>query len=470
MQDRLVSFIQVLRSHDVRISPAETLDAMEVAALLGYADPRRLEDGLGAALAKTAEEQAIFRRCFERFFHQQLTDFAVSPGERHGDDAPGPAAAVAQDSGGASGGQAALQAAAQSSPGLGALLQSPLMQGLLENDSARLSLELTRAAGAAGLPQIRMFTQKGQYTRKILQQMGEAQFREAVLELERAGDPALPVLLRYRDSLRERVRDHVEQEYLLHAEGHNRRFLEQILAETRLNNIDAAHMQRVRELVRRMARRLAARHAHRRRRSRRGQLNAAQTLRRGVATDGVLFNTVWRRRRRDRPQVLAVCDVSGSVAAYARFLLLFLYSVQEVLPRVRSFAFSSHLGEVSQLFRELPVEVAIEATNRRYGGATDYGTSLTDFKKLVFDDVDSATTVLILGDARNNHGDARLDVLQGIYRRAHRVIWLNPESRRAWGTGDSEMLRYQTACHVTAECNNLKQLDRIIDQLIKSSR
>ena len=93
-----------------------------------------------------------------------------------------------------------------------------------------------------------------------------------------------------------------------------------------------------------------------------------------------------------------------------------------------------------------------------------------DFANLALDDINSSTTVIILGDARNNRGDPKLEIMQSIYQRAKQVIWLNPESRRAWGSGDSEMLRYQSACHFTAECNNLKQLERIVDQLLKSTR
>jgi uncharacterized protein with von Willebrand factor type A (vWA) domain len=141
-----------------------------------------------------------------------------------------------------------------------------------------------------------------------------------------------------------------------------------------------------------------------------------------------------------------------------------------VLPKVRSFAFSSHMGEVSDLFKEHELEKAIELVNWKYGGATDYGGSLEDFARLALDDIGSSTTVIILGDARNNGGDPKLEIMQSIYQRSKQVIWLNPESRRAWGTGDSEMLRYQTTSHFTAECNNLKQLERIIDQLLKSTR
>jgi uncharacterized protein with von Willebrand factor type A (vWA) domain len=189
-----------------------------------------------------------------------------------------------------------------------------------------------------------------------------------------------------------------------------------------------------------------------------------------MAHDGVLFHTHWRSRRRDRAQLMALCDVSGSVAAYAGFLLMFLYSLQDVLPRMRSFAFSHHLGEISELFRDEPLERAIELANWRFGGATDYGGSLRDFATLALDDINRSTSVIILGDARNNRGNPELEIMQSIYQRSKQVIWLNPEPRQAWGTGDSEMLRYQTACHFSAPCGNLQQLERVVDQLLKSVR
>ena len=140
------------------------------------------------------------------------------------------------------------------------------------------------------------------------------------------------------------------------------------------------------------------------------------------------------------------------------------------LPKVRSFAFSSHLGEVSSFFVENPVERAIELVNWQYGGATDYGGSFEDFKNLAIADIDRRSTILILGDARNNQGDPKLEILRTIFERSKQVIWLNPEPRRTWGTGDSEMNRYQTACHISVECGNLRQLERVVDRLLKSTQ
>jgi hypothetical protein len=474
MQSSLVSFIQVLRTHDVRISPAETLDAMNVATTLGYADRGLLRDGLAMTLAKTPEEEAVFLTCFDRYFRQDLADFALEDSADAARDAPpeGEATANGNDENDEAATEtlSPLAQAASEDPALQSMMASELMQSLVNNDRNALTVAIGSAAERAGLRQIQMFTQKGQFTRKILDQMGEDQLRGAIIELERMQSPALVELQRYRDVLREQVRDHVEREYLLHAEGKTRQFMDEVLQKTRLNNIESMYMHKVQELVRKMARRLASRHSRKRRQFKRGQLNMAKTIRKGIANDGVMFETHWRQVRREKPQILAVCDVSGSVAAYAKFLLLFLYSLQDVLPRVRSFAFSSHLGEVSRYFDDYPVEKAIELVNWKYGGATDYGSSLKDFARLALDEINSNTTVIILGDARNNNGDPQLQIMQSIYQRCKQVLWLNPESRKVWGSGDSEMLRYQSACHFTAECNNLKQLERIVDQLLKSTR
>lgn len=468
MQSSLVSLIKVLRSHNLRISPAETLDAMQVANQLGYTNRAQLRDGLAMALTKTLEDESVFLQCFDQFFKHELaalevndsnTETVNSNSENGALGAPVPAAS-----------KSLLEEAATENPQLQALIKSPLMTALINSDRNALTLAIIRTGDGVGLKDIQMFTQRGQFTRKILDAMGEAQLRTAVVDLEREQSTALPALQHYRDILREQVRAHVERQYLLHAKGHDQQFMDEVLSQTKLSNIEHRYLHKVQELVRKMARKLASRHAHKRRPCKRGQLNMAQTMRKGIANDGVMFNTYWRRARHEKPQILAICDVSGSVAAYAKFLLLFLYSVQAVLPRVRSFAFSSHLGEVSQLFADLPVEKAIERVNWTYGGATDYGNSLMDFSRLALNDINRNTTVIILGDARNNNGDPKIEVMQSIYQRARQVIWLNPESRRAWGSGDSIMLRYKTACHFASECNNLKQLERFIDLLLKTTR
>lgn len=479
MPSKLVSFINVLRSHELRISPAETLDAIAVLTLLGYQDRAALRTGLSQTLTKTADDKATFFQCFDRFFtyqdpQQAANNASALDADRDAElEAETALAQMTAEPGNYPGEPNAgldLQGEIDANPELAAQLDTPLMAMLRAGDRESLALSIARAGEQVGLSGIQMFTQKGQYTRKILDALGEEHIRSAVIDLENQGSTALQELQSYRDRLREQVRDHVEREYLLHAEGRNKQFMDDILSRARLNNIEHHYLHRVHDLVRKMAKKLAARHARKRKLTRRGQLNMTKTLRRGIANDGVMFDVYWKSVKRSRPQILAICDVSGSVAAYAKFLLMFLYSLSDVLPRVRSFAFSSHLGEVSELFAQHPLEKAIELVNWKYGGATDYGNSLLDFASLAMDDIDSNTTVIMLGDARNNNGDPKLEVMQSIYQRAKQVIWLNPESRKLWGSGDSEMHRYRSACHFAAECSSLQQLERVIDQLLRSTR
>ena len=193
-------------------------------------------------------------------------------------------------------------------------------------------------------------------------------------------------------------------------------------------------------------------------------------MRKNLEYDGLLFKTVWKKTRVDRPKVIAVCDVSGSVAQVARFMLLFLYSMNEVIPKVRAFAFSNYLGEVTHLFEELSVEDALTETISKWGmGSTDYGGAISDLERLIVDDLDQKTTVLILGDARSNYGDPGERALRRIQERARRVLWLNPEPRSFWNTGDSEMQKLGTACHRVEPCRTLKHLERVVSEIARTA-
>ena len=206
MQSNLVNFIQVLRTHEVRISPAETLDAVDVAATLGYSDRNLLRDGLAITLAKTPEEEVILLECFERFFRQDLADFSttetIDTGNEEAATSPAETSTLQAEEFNSTQ-LAALQRAGENLPAVDSALQTPLMQSLVSNDRNALTLAMNQAGEQVDLQKIQMFTQKGQFTRRILDAMGEEQIREAVIALEQAESPALPVLQRYRDILRE---------------------------------------------------------------------------------------------------------------------------------------------------------------------------------------------------------------------------------------------------------------------------
>lgn len=461
--DQLLAFIQFLRGKRIPVSPADTLDAIEAAELLGYTDRGLLKNGLAATLAKSRHELTAFESAFDDYF-QAAPDTSTGESlatEDHSERPPSP--------GNLSPFEENILPHDASDP-LEGLRGNKLFDALESRDESALSLAIETAAAEVKVEEISLFTQRGQYVRKMLDALGDEALRAAAIEFEQSDPAAFDALQALREQLRERIRDRVERAYLIHASAKTEDLLDDSLSKLKLGNIDHSQMARLKRLMERMARKLAARHGRKRRRYRRGKLYVGETVRRSVATDGIPFHPRWRKIERKRPQIMAVCDVSGSVAAYAKFLLMFIYALQDVLPRTRSFAFSAALGEVSDLFNALPVEEAIEKVNLKYGGATDYGRALNDFSELALAQVNHATTLIILGDARNNQADPRLDLLAEIKARAKQVIWLNPESTRLWGTGDSEMLRVRRHCHVAKECNNLNQLARVIDQLLSDRR
>jgi uncharacterized protein with von Willebrand factor type A (vWA) domain len=223
-------------------------------------------------------------------------------------------------------------------------------------------------------------------------------------------------------------------------------------------------------LVNKAARKLATQHSRRKKVTKRGLLDVRKTIAANAAFDGVQFHTRWKATRVDRPKVIAICDVSGSVSRVARFLLLFLYSLQDVMPKVRSFVFASNTVEVSDLFKGNNVEDAIAEVLQVWGNmSTNYATALEDFQEQALRQIDNKTTVIMLGDARNNQGESRSDIWQQVYRQSRRVLWLNPENKVSWDTGDSIMSEYAPYCSQVDSCQSLNDLQRILSRLLKYS-
>lgn len=248
------------------------------------------------------------------------------------------------------------------------------------------------------------------------------------------------------------------------------RTLVRTLPEDRnLLRVGADEEAAMRRAVGPLARRLASRLAVRRRRARDGRLDVGRTLRAAMSTGGVPLDPAFRRRRPHRPEVVLLCDVSGSVSAFARFSLLFTAALHGQLSRVRSFAFVDALDEVTDLFAGDPAEglrrLASEARVVGADGRSDYGAALAALLERHPDAVTPRTTLLILGDARNNHRPVNAWALAELRRRAKHVYWLNPEPAASWDTGDSVMSRYAVHTDATVECRNLRQLAAFVEAL-----
>lgn len=444
MEHVLQDLIAALRGSGVRISVSESIDAMNALRLIGYENRQILKASLSATLAKSRHDKALFDSCFDRFY--SLDDF-IDP-ETNFCSTP------------------------DSEP---AKEDSPLTWMILSGDNTGLSLSMREAALEADISSISFFTQKSLYIQRILQGMGQEDLNRDIQRLskehDRPSQQKVRALKQARTLLFETVRNFVEQQFSMFAGSTIEKILERYLRDIRLSNLEQQDFQRIHVIIKKMVKRLNSLHSRRRKTSKRGALDLKKTLRENVAYQGLIFSPQWKTKKINRPDLMVLCDVSRSVQTVARFMLLFLYGLNEEVAKIRSFIFCSNLVEVSHIFEEYPVEEALVRLQRGVGlgiflGRTDYGQSLLDFKEKWLDVVNNKTTVLILGDARNNYGNPQTDILKLIHERNKKLIWLNPESPSFWGIGDSEMKRYLPYCSFARECSTVNHLERVVDSIL----
>ncbi|WP_407149907.1 vWA domain-containing protein [Bradyrhizobium sp. ORS 86] len=454
MRENLHRFFRAARGAGVRVSPAESIDAMRAVAKVGFADRAVLRDTFLLTLAKTQDEKRALGDCFDLFFSQPEPQRDASEQQKSDDADTSGAHPSADAHGDISGGT--------ENENIG-----PLAQMLLSQDRSAISTAVVNASGAASLPDIRYFTQRGIFQTRILDAMGIQRLRDDIDELT-ASNPALAERLQEAlNGLRGTVRDAVSQALLLYGREEAENLRNEILRNAPLARIEPRQVEQMRALIRQIARRLRERYSKPRKRQRRGHLDVRRTLRRNAAWGGVPFLTAWKRKHRDRPKIVALCDVSGSVARVSDFFLLLIHSLHEVVDDVRSFAFSGHLIEVSRILETKSPEEAMKEIMAKVGfGSSDYGNSFADFEDEWMSTVTPQTTVIVLGDARSNNLDPRADILRRIGERSKRLVWLNPEGRMTWGFGDSEMPRYATFCSVVRQCSTAKQLERAVSDIV----
>lgn len=463
----IADFIGALREAGLPISPAESLDALNALSLVGLERRETAKTVLALTLVKRQEDRGVFDTLFGLYFAglKQPNE----PNAKQGNEQkPTGETNHPQDA------QASSEEAQRSDASFGAQASASSALGQSLSQQEDMGLAITQAASAENLSSIVLFTQKNQFVYKIMQRLGDEELREELKgqnqtqTLEQS--TLFSVLEKRRAQLFEQVTDYVEQQYLIFAKQKGLRFRDQHMQQVKLNQLEQADYQRMQRLVQKAARKLAAQHSHRRLTRKRGVLDVRKTIAANAAFDGALFDTRWKATRVERPKIVVICDVSGSVSRVARFLLLFLYSLQDVIPKVRSFVFASQMIEVTELLQQQQIESALETIMQRWGGmSTDYGKALAGFGSQALTKLDKKTTVIMLGDARNNQGDGRTDIWQKVYRQSKRVLWLNPEQRSSWDTGDSIMSEYSPWCSSVEPCRNLKDIEGIFSRILKYS-
>ncbi len=468
MDAKLVEFTHILRRNGVRVSLAENVDSLRATALVGLQDRLLLKDALRATIIKRNIDEPVFDELFDLYF--------TGLGEAIKGAAESLMGTMQLD-------EAAFQNLLDN---LAEILKdldidlSELARNLLTNNTGQLERMLRDAAAQAQLQNIQRSFQEGRYSHSMAQMLGVGALSKELDDLkDRLGEADIDPALRERllrllerrlqdlsDMIKRAVRLELEQQDLSQRESARL----QSLAEKSFYYLSEDDIRRMREAVTKLAQRLKNVVSIRRKRGKRGKLDLKATMRKNLQYGGVPFKIHFDRKMKDKPQVMVLCDVSDSVRNVSRFMLQFVYSLQDLYSRVRSFIFVSELGEVTQLFEEQDITAAIE---QALSGSlinvfahSDFGRAFRSFHREFLSAVNKKTTVIILGDARNNYNLPHEWVLKEIRQRAKQVFWLNPENRLTWGFGDSEMDRYIPHCDVVEECRNLNQLYRVIDRMV----
>jgi uncharacterized protein with von Willebrand factor type A (vWA) domain len=461
MDEKLVEFSGLLRQNGLRVSIAESMDTFRALGVVGLHDRATVRAALRATLVKRGVDLPTFETLFDLFFSglpdliQEVTTataqaLAMSDAEF----------------------QQFLEDLQRMIEEAGIEL-SELARALLGADAGVLAQLLREAAERAGLADIQHGFQEGRFAHAAAAALGLAGLAGELARLKEqlAGDPRVAdfIARRLQDLgaiLKAMVRDELARRDL--SRGDQQRL--QALSEKSFYYLTEEEIRRMQDAVTKLARRLRNVVSIRRRRARRGKFDPNDTLRKNLQYGGVPFRIVFDRRRKEKPQVMVLCDVSDSVRNVSRFMLQFVYSLQDLYSKVRSFIFVAEVGEITQLFQERDIHDAIETA--LHGSVinvyahSDFGRAFKAFHRDYLAAVNKRTTVIVLGDGRNNYNLPHEWVLRDLRQRAKQVIWLNPESRMTWGFGDSEMDRYAPHCTLVEECRNLHQLYRVVDRLV----
>ncbi|HEY8079508.1 MAG TPA: VWA domain-containing protein, partial [Labilithrix sp.] len=424
-----------LRRGGFAIATSQAIDAARAVRAVGFSSRADVREALAAVLVTRARDRARFDAAFDAFFAREPRRTLW---ERL--DAAGISAEEIDVV------RALLDAFASAQPDAAI--------GPLVHRGADLDRLLQLAGSARLLDGMQSPLQTGFYAHRLLEHVGTW----------RASGELASLRVRLVDALGEEraaaIAAALEREIRLAAED-VRAFVKDTverrdepregdLLATPFAALDDTEAEEVRRAVRFFVQRLRGGERVRRKRSKRGRVDAHRTLRRAMRTGGVPFVLARRARRRDKPRLMVLCDVSDSVRSVARFLLELTHASQELFAATRSFVFVSELGETTRLFGGEPLAQALA---RAWSGGvvpvthnSNYGRVLRAFEERVLGDVDRRTTVVILGDGRTNYQSEAAEVLDAIRERARALVWLCPEPRAAWATGDSAMSRYAPRC------------------------
>lgn len=457
MDKRMVEFIRALRAAGIRISLAESQDAMYGVDEVGVVDKDHFRATLKSTLVKEARDQKTFDYFFPLFFGRSTPPMHDVQQELSPEQ------------------QQMLQQALQSLMGNMQALRDLLNQMMQGKPFSQDQLdEMGDQAGMSGMSEM---YQRPWIERRMQRQAGMQELQqmiEALLEELRQMGMDQQALNELREMLQENAAGLSEQISQYVGASMAERMAEKEpdpkpdLLDVPFTELDQEQVDAIRDEIKRLAARLRSRASLRQKRAKMGTPDPRRTMRANMRYGGVPLEIRYHTRH-VKPRLVLICDVSTSMRYCAEFLLTLIYELQDQVAQTHSFIFINDLTEISMVFNELqPREAVGEVLTQNRPGYynTDLGNSLNTFEEAHYGTIDSRTTVIILGDGRNNFNDPRLDIAQDIQRRSRRLIWFNPEPQYQWGTGDSDMHRYAPLSDGVYKVSTLGELGAAVDKIL----
>jgi len=459
MLDLVLKFVSCARTAGLRVATSEVLDCLNQLKLVDILEEPQFAAVLRANFAKSRREQHHFERLYQMFFHELRQDASIVGSE--------PLSEQIHD---------ILQALAPAGEE-DATLQTVL--DFLDGDPLPYFEHLQQIGANADDQNRGPGSNLGAVTQRL----------EIMLGLNAAETALEQFFADHRDQMNWEVRRDLDAHFKNRLDSarwlltHDRRANadsadKNISYRQRLDHLGEIHfasltkkeVETMREVIEQLVRRLKDTVSRRYARQKRGVLDIKKTLRRAAGYQGIPLELFYRNRPLRKAKIVALCDVSGSVWSAVRFMLNMLYSLQECFTQVRSFVFVAGLDEVTNVFEDHEINLAIEKVlkeaNIEYNAATDYGLTFRQFKNRYMDVLNKKTSLIIIGDGRTNYANPEERILEEMRERSRRVIWLNPETQYFWHTGDSEMRTYMEYCDEVRPCQNLNQLLGFIESLV----
>ncbi|CAN7527726.1 vWA domain-containing protein [Mycolicibacterium frederiksbergense] len=459
----LVEFVEALRGVGIAVGPSETVDAGRVMTVLGLGDREALREGLACAVLRRADHRDTYDAMFDLWWPAAYGARTVIEDEP--DAEAGPEGVPPEDI-------EAMRAALIDMLGPDSDLENvddrlaAMIARIVEaygryNSSRGPSYSSYQALKAMALDELEgrllagLLAPYGEEPTPTQEEIAKAMAAQRVSQLRRMVEAETK-----RRTAEQLGRDHVQM-YGVPQLAENVEFL----------RASGEQLRQMRKTVQPLARTLATRLAAKRRRSAHGQIDLRKTLRKSMSTGGVPIEVVLKKPHPARPELVVLCDVSGSVAGFSHFTLMLVAALRQQFSRVRVFAFIDTTDEVTHMFGpEADLAVAVQRITREAGvytrdGHSDYGHAFVSFAQNFPNVLSPRSSLLILGDARNNYRNPETELLTRMVNASRHAHWLNPEPRHLWGSGDSAVPRY-TDLIPMHECRSAKQLAAVIDALL----